>query len=345
MPAKDGLLIRLRPPGGIVSTAQLKALASACATEGNGLVDLTGQARLQVRGLSPQSLPAFAASMVKAGLAHPDPHHESRRRVTRLPGGDAAFAMKLEAALIAAPTVFAEKFDVLVGRDDAADTDIMVHQGRVWLAGAAKAAYCADPLQAVLRLTACLNGRRVREMDADALYRTADLTPDTAIPAPASSPPGIGLLFGAMNSPNLLALAELGQIYGNGTWHLTRSRSLILGDVRSPAALAQAADALGFITAPADPRRRVFACPGVSGCDSAASDTRQAAQLLLAALPEGRTLHVSGCAKGCAHPRPADFTFVGTPAGYDFVHNGQAKDVALLHGLDLAAARAQMLSA
>jgi precorrin-3B synthase len=83
----------------------------------------------------------------------------------------------------------------------------------------------------------------------------------------------------------------------------------------------------------------------VAGCESATNDTRQAAQVLVAALPEGRTLHISGCSKGCAYPQPADFTFVGTHSGYDLVRNGRAKDVAAVHGLHLAAARAHMLLA
>jgi precorrin-3B synthase len=345
MPAKDGLLIRLRPPGGTLSSAQLKALALSCAADGNGLVDLTGQARLQVRGLSSESLPKFTASMVEAGLADPNPEYELRRRVTLLHGGDASLAAALEAALIAAPIAFAEKFDVVVGRDDGPNADIMLHQGRLWLASAVKAASCADPLQAVLHIAAALNGRRVREVDVSALYDAAALQPDSAIPAPETSISGIGLLFGAMKSATLLVLAELGEAYGDGTWHLTRSRSLILGAVRSPVALMQAAEAQGFMTAPTDPGRRVFACPGVLGCESATNDTRQAAQMLLAALPEGRTLHVSGCSKGCAYPQPADFTFVGTHSGYDLVRNGRAKDVALVQGLQLAAARAHMLLA
>jgi precorrin-3B synthase len=337
MPAKDGWLVRLRPPGGILSSQQLQALAAASTTYGSGLVDLTGQGRLQVRGLSPETLPGFAASMVRAGLASADPDYEARRRITVLPGGDAELAAKLEAALIAAPIKFAEKFDVMVGIDDAPDADIMVHEGRVWIAGATRAARATDPIAAVVSLAAWLNGRRPRtlidEIGPDAIYAASGLCPDATIPEHRPAATGIGVLFGCMTADILLAFAQLGVRHGNGVWHVTRRRSLILGDVRSPTGLADAAQQLGLIPSPSDKRRRVFACPGVVGCASAATDTRQDAQALFPFLPEGKVLHVSGCAKGCAHPAPADFTFVGGADGYGFVPNGRAADKASANGL------------
>jgi precorrin-3B synthase len=37
-------------------------------------------------------------------------------------------------------------------------------------------------------------------------------------------------------------------------------------------------------------------------------------------------IHVSGCAKGCAHPAPAALTIIGTEAGCALVGNGAARD-------------------
>jgi precorrin-3B synthase len=51
-----------------------------------------------------------------------------------------------------------------------------------------------------------------------------------------------------------------------------------------------------------------------------------AASHLIAA---GLSLHVSGCAKGCAHPGPADLTLVGQENGcYGLVVGGTARDPA-----------------
>jgi precorrin-3B synthase len=55
------------------------------------------------------------------------------------------------------------------------------------------------------------------------------------------------------------------------------------------------------------------------------------------------TIHVSGCAKGCAHPGPATLTAVGTPGGCTLVANGSARDspFAVIATDELAAAIAR----
>ena len=68
--------------------------------------------------------------------------------------------------------------------------------------------------------------------------------------------------------------------------------------------------ALGLIATPTDIGSRMFACPGQPACASATVATRADAMQFVA-LGFAGTLHVSGCAKGCAHPTPADVTLVG----------------------------------
>jgi precorrin-3B synthase len=41
---------------------------------------------------------------------------------------------------------------------------------------------------------------------------------------------------------------------------------------------------------------------------------------------DGIGLHVSGCAKGCAHPKAAPFTIVGVEQGCGIVRDGSARD-------------------
>jgi precorrin-3B synthase len=45
-------------------------------------------------------------------------------------------------------------------------------------------------------------------------------------------------------------------------------------------------------------------------------------------VPRGKHLHVSGCAKGCAHPGRADLTLCATQQGFDIIRNGRASDPA-----------------
>ncbi len=47
---------------------------------------------------------------------------------------------------------------------------------------------------------------------------------------------------------------------------------------------------------------------------------------ILPASEDGITVHVSGCAKGCAHPAHAPLTVVGTKQGYGFMQNSTARD-------------------
>jgi precorrin-3B synthase len=98
-----------------------------------------------------------------------------------------------------------------------------------------------------------------------------------------------------------------------------------------PAALA----ALGFVTDPADPRLRIAACPGAPACASGTVPARADAALL--AKLGLANLHVSGCAKGCAHHAPAA-TLVGRDGRYDLIRHGRAGDPPDAVGLTLAQA-------
>ena len=74
-----------------------------------------------------------------------------------------------------------------------------------------------------------------------------------------------------------------------------------------------------------DPLLRIEACPGAPACGSATVDTRGAARRL-AAMGFAGTIHVSGCAKGCARSAPADLVLVGREGRYGVVRQGTARD-------------------
>ncbi len=72
----------------------------------------------------------------------------------------------------------------------------------------------------------------------------------------------------------------------------------------------------------------MVACPGAPACASGLIPARALAAEIAEALPasdEGIAVHVSGCAKGCAHPAPALLTVIGTTQGYGFVRNETAR--------------------
>lgn len=97
MPSGDGLLARIKPFGGRLSSAMLWALADAVEAYGNGVVELTSRGNLQVRGV--RDVAAFAGAMVRAGLADADPERELRRNVVAVPPCDDALVAEAEAVL------------------------------------------------------------------------------------------------------------------------------------------------------------------------------------------------------------------------------------------------------
>jgi precorrin-3B synthase len=150
------------------------------------------------------------------------------------------------------------------------------------------------------------------------------LTLDTA-PAPALPTPGPGirpdgalvaLEFGILRAEVFAALARQ-------PLRITPWRMLLL---EGASAMPEGA---GLIASPADPRLRVMACTGAPGCPQALQKTRGLARRLAPTVPPGQRLHVSGCAKGCAHPGAADLVLTGTPRGFALIRNGRAGDAAL----------------
>ena len=83
--AADGHLLRVRLPGGHLSAAASEAIADL-ARLGNGLVELTSRASVQVRGLRPGDASAAAERLTAGGLL-PSPVHDRVRNVLASPLG------------------------------------------------------------------------------------------------------------------------------------------------------------------------------------------------------------------------------------------------------------------
>lgn len=103
MQSGDGYLVRLRITGGIVSAAAAKAIARCAEDYGNGLIDLSGRANLQLRGVSEDSLPDLIAGLQVHGLIDDSTQAESVRNVMASPlAGFAPDAMLDIRALVSA---------------------------------------------------------------------------------------------------------------------------------------------------------------------------------------------------------------------------------------------------
>lgn len=128
---------------------------------------------------------------------------------------------------------------------------------------------------------------------------------------------GIVLPFGSMPAENIIALAQGAIALGVTEIRPAPSRALLFPNMSLDACdtLRDAATSLGFITDARDPRLSIAACPGAPACASGRIATRALAERIAAHdadfLDGSFTLHVSGCAKGCAHPAPAGLTLIG----------------------------------
>ena len=145
-------------------------------------------------------------------------------------------------------------------------------------------------------------------------------------PSPPARREGLPALvtpaFGQIATTTLrrLALCVAGDL-GVTPW-----RAFHLPQMPNPASLRRVG---GLILDRDDPRLRAAACTGAPGCAQAQGATHALAERLAPGLGPGQTLHVSGCAKGCAHPGPASVTLVAlAPGRYGLVLDGTAADPA-----------------
>lgn len=81
METGDGWLVRLHPPGARLSPVQLRRIAALAVGHGNGLIEISARANLQIRGVKPESHPALVEQLLVERLV--DEHEgEGPQRVT-----------------------------------------------------------------------------------------------------------------------------------------------------------------------------------------------------------------------------------------------------------------------
>jgi precorrin-3B synthase len=318
MPSGDGLLMRIKPFGGRLNAARLRVIARVAAECGNGVVELTSRGNIQLRGFSEASARSASDAMVEAGLADADPDRERRRNVIAVPPCDDALVATIENVL-AGIVGLAAKFCVAVGD---ADADIVVRDGMIGANGVWAACSTRDVPAEVEWIARKAAGARLsplplREGSGE---RWGLRNPAASPPPPAPPTRGrrkiLSLPFGQTDSVALLGLATL---IGDAEIRTTPWRAFQIPCEIEPGELA----ALGFVTDSNDPRKTIAACPGAPACASGSTPTRIDATFL--ASLGLRDLHVSGCAKGCAHHRQAA-TLVGANGRYDLVRYGRAAD-------------------
>jgi precorrin-3B synthase len=164
---------------------------------------------------------------------------------------------------------------------------------------------------------------------------------------------GLGLAFGHVDARSLDRLAQAANISGATGIRAAADRALLIIGLTQQTAPIVAAEAerLGFIVHPDDPRRRVIACAGAPICAAAHIAARSIAPAVAEAAGEYLDscfrIHISGCAKGCAHAGAAGVTVVGRDDGCGIIVNGSVRDspVALAAANELPARIAELARA
>ncbi len=358
MASGDGLVVRLRPRGGRLSSAQASRIADLSNRYGSGLIDLTGRANLQIRGVVAESHETLIEALARLGLIDADVESESRRNILVAPfwceGDDTpSLAAELERALATRPLGLPEKFGFAVdcGAERVlaqAPADIRIERGaeggllvRADGAREGRAVTRAEAVQIALALAESFvasggardgRGRMAAHIASgatlpDAMAAKAKPLPAVVLPRPGLYAPGalVGLAFGQMRSETLGHLATLAPGLRMTPWRMI----LVEGACEMPRHQ-------DLVTRADDPLLRVVACTGAPSCPEAHAQTREFAAALAPHIGADERLHVSGCAKGCAHPGPSTITLVGTANGFDFVREGTTRDRPALQGLDPA---------
>lgn len=359
MQSGDGLVVRLRPRGGRITSARAAGIARLAGRYGNGLIDLTARANLQLRGVSEQSHAPLVEALAELGLIDGDLGTESQRNILVAPfwhdGDDtqsvaAELEWKLSEKQLALPAKFGFAVDCGTERVLAqASADIRIERGTeggliVRADGAAWGSSVTrrEAVDRALELAewfmasgGAKDGRgRMAAHLADGAARLPDSLQGSAQPAPAVAPPKpgihsagalVGLAFGQMRGTTLQFLAQQSAGLRMTPWRMIVVESLRQMPLHE-----------GLVTRADDPMLRVVACTGAPGCQEAQVETRALAATLAPYLPEDGLLHVAGCAKGCAHPAAAPVTLVGTRNGFDLIRNGSAHDAPARRGLQPA---------
>jgi precorrin-3B synthase len=404
METGDGLLVRLRVTGGMLSIQNAQAIAACAIRYGNGLIDLSSRANLQLRGIAPQGLQDLTSELWDLGILDATPEAEAVRNVVASPlagiDPDAVLDIRpvvraLEARLTADSSLhrLPGKFGFLI--DDGGHIALSqvgadvrfeafaTSQGprfRIWLGDAGQVCIGDCGPDQVSDRAARIAGAFLQiRCGTDVPRRMAELIGSAAVASLAEAAgfqidgrPGVAprrfemarvvghghvgamhyvgaaMPFGRLSGEVLARLASSAAHRGATELRLTPWRAIIVAGISATgaASLVKELRASRFIVDADDPRLYVAACPGTPACHRATTSVQADAERLAALLPRlgprALLLHVSGCAKGCAHASPAPFTLVGNAGRYDLIENGTARDAAAATGLSESEIHAEL---
>ncbi|MCG7605795.1 MULTISPECIES: precorrin-3B synthase [Mycobacterium] len=347
--AADGALVRVRLPGGMVTSAQLTTLAQVAEQFGSPAMELTSRGNIQIRAVTDTE--GAATALTAAGLL-PSPTHERARNIVASPlsgrsGGvsdvrplvvDLDHAIQADEALVSLPGRFWFSLDDGRGDMSGIDADAGVHahdDGTFALLLAGRdtgvrldAGDVVATLIEIARRFTEIRGKawRITELDDhSALLEGLTAAAPAGATWPATMTPPVGWIEQRDGDVALGAALPLGVLQARVARFLaaveaplviTPWRSVLVCDV--PEGVADTAlrvlAPLGLVFDENSPWLRISACTGSPGCAKSAADVRADAAEAVNA-PTDAHRHFVGCERACGSP-PGGEVLVAGEDGY-----------------------------
>ena len=349
--AADGALARIRLPGGMITAAQLAALAETAEECSAGTLELTARGNVQLRGITDTA--AVAGAVAAAGLL-PSPSHELVRNIVASPlsgrlGGLAdvrPWVSRLDAAIQDDPDLARLPGRFLFALDDGSG-DVAGLQADVCALvvddGAALVVAGSDTgvrveidaavgaLVTIARRFVAIRGKawRIAELDdpgvlTEGLQGLASIAPPVAV-TPVNRPP-VGWIDQDDGRVALGAAVPLGVLSARQAHFvaaveapvvITPWRSLLICDLAEGVAdtALRVLAPLGLVFDETSRWLEVSACVGSPGCERSLGDVRAEAARAVEAGEPGGKVHYAGCERACGRQVDA-VVLVANGAGY-----------------------------
>lgn len=335
--ADDGALVRLRVPGGRMSTAALLAVVAIAEEFGAPVVQLTSRGNLQLRAL-PDPLPPALMEAVEATGLLPSASHERVRNVLAAPMAreldpliaafDAALCADLRLAGLPGRFLFAfsdASGSVLGEHWDVAYQQLSSMSGVLYAGRLAREVAPADAVVAMLEVA-----RRFVESAPEGAWNVRDLPADSPVfdslrlPAPSqvgatavelregeiSRAVGAPPLVPGMAGDDVVAGVPLGMLTHEHVEALSGATDeVVITPWRSVVVPGAAGEVeklrrAGLVTGPEGPWARLSACVGAPSCRRTTVTTldlaRSAAEEVVSRrLAPIQDVHVVGCERRC----------------------------------------------
>ena len=337
MMSGDGLVVRVRPFLGQIDRSQATGLCDLALRFGNGILDLTSRANLQIRGVAETDHHELLKQLDMLGLIDADPNIEGHRNVLIPPfWSEKDLTHRLYSALLRTLPLLPQLPQKMGFALDTCETACLGNgsadfrfeldsKGDLLLRADGSSLACPVTEENAMSMLVQLAhwfvssggtdaGRMARHLKSASLPHDWTKVPprtDKGTPAIGSSGNGtiLGAPFGKIAAADLKLLLQDSRI-NELRLMLDRQFFLPSATVKSPH---------GFVAKPSG-IMQAHACPGAPLCPQATVKTLEIAKRLAEKTKE--TLHVSGCAKGCAFPKRAKTTLVGNDGRFDLVSDG-----------------------